>query len=93
MSERSARLRVAGRVQGVGYRAWAIATAAHLGLRGWVRNRADGTVEALVTGEEDAVAAMIEACRDGPPAARVSTLEVEAAADDGSIGFAPRPTV
>ncbi|MGC2414388.1 MAG: acylphosphatase [Stellaceae bacterium] len=90
---RSALLRIAGRVQGVGYRAWAIDTATRLGLRGWVRNRADGSVEALVIGEEDAVAAMIEACRDGPFAARVGEIAVDEAEDDGSDGFRPRPTV
>ena len=89
----AARLRITGRVQGVGYRAWALQMAARLGLRGWVRNRSDGSVEALVVGEEEAVAAMIEACRDGPPAARVSEVAVSDAADDGSQGFRPRPTV
>src|SRR5712691_2382220 len=88
-----ARLRIAGRVQGVGYRAWAIETGARLGLRGWVRNRRDGSVEALVIGEEDAVAAMIEACREGPFAARVTEVLVSDAADDGSAGFRPRATV
>jgi acylphosphatase len=89
---RSVRLRIAGRVQGVGYRAWAIETAARLGLRGWVRNRMDGSVEALVIGEDDPVAAMIEACREGPFAARVTEVAVEEAADDGSDRFRPRPT-
>ena len=89
---RSVRLRIAGRVQGVGYRAWAIETAARLGLRGWVRNRRDGTVEALVIGDEDRVAAMIEACRDGPFAARVTEVAVSEAADDGSDRFRPRAT-
>src|SRR5712691_7538908 len=84
-----ARLRITGRVQGVGYRAWAIETAARLGLRGWVRNR---SVEALVIGEEDAVTAMIEACRDGPFAARVTEILVSEAADDGSDGFRPLAT-
>jgi acylphosphatase len=88
-----ARLRITGRVQGVGYRAWAIETAARLGLRGWVRNRSDGSVEVLVIGEEDAVTAMIEACRDGPFAARVSEIHVSNAADDGSASFRPRATV
>ena len=86
------RLRITGRVQGVGYRAWAIATAALLGVRGWVRNRSDGSVEALVIGEEDAVEAMVEACRQGPFAARVSDIAVGEAADDGSRGFGPRAT-
>ena len=89
---RSALLRITGRVQGVGYRAWATRTAARLGLRGWVRNRGDGSVEALVIGEEDRVAAMIEACREGPFAAGVSEVLVSDAADDGSEGFRPRAT-
>ena len=89
---RSVNLRIAGRVQGVGYRAWAIETAQRLGLRGWVRNRADGTVEALVVGADDAVATMIEACREGPYAARVREIRVSEAPEDGSDGFGPRPT-
>ena len=87
------RLRITGRVQGVGYRAWAVETARRLGLRGWVRNRADGSVEALVSGDEDAVAAMIEACHQGPFAARVAEVAVSDDEEDGSSGFAPRPTV
>ena len=90
---RSVRLRITGRVQGVGYRAWAIDTARRLGLRGWVRNRADGSVEALATGHDDALAAMIEACREGPPAARVAEVAASDAEDDGSSGFTPKPTL
>ena len=90
---RSVHLRITGRVQGVGYRAWAIETARRLGLRGWVRNRADGSVEALVIGADDPVAALIEACREGPFAARVTEVSVGGAVDDGSEGFAPRATV
>jgi acylphosphatase len=90
---RCARLRIMGRVQGVGYRAWALQEAARLGLRGWVRNRADGTVEALLIGADDAVAAMIEACHEGPFAARVREVRVSEAEDDGSAGFRPLPTV
>jgi len=90
---RSAGLRISGRVQGVGYRAWALAAAQRLGLRGWVRNRMDGTVEALVIGADASVAAMIAACREGPIAARVSEVAVGAADDDGSEGFRSRPTV
>jgi acylphosphatase len=89
---RTVRLRGNGRVQGVGYRLWAVETAASLGLRGWVRNRSDGTVEMLLTGPEDAVAAMIEASRRGPRAARVTTIRVADDRDDGSIGFGARPT-
>jgi acylphosphatase len=90
---RSARLRVSGRVQGVGYRAWTIETAARLGLRGWVRNRSDGTVEALVIGADDAVAAMVEASREGPFAAHVRDVAVVDAKDDGSEGFRPLATL
>jgi acylphosphatase len=86
------RLRISGRVQGVGYRAWAMHIAARLGVRGWVRNRTDGTVETLVIGEEPAVAAMVEACREGPRAATVADVTVRAADDDGSTDFTARPT-
>jgi acylphosphatase len=72
-----ARLLISGRVQGVGYRDWAIDTGLRLGLTGWVRNRRDGAVEALIVGEEDAVGQMIEACRRGPPMARVDEIDVE----------------
>jgi len=90
---RSVRLRIYGRVQGVGYRGWAIETAVRLGLRGWVRNRTDGTVEALVSGEDETVAAMVEACREGPYAARVREVAVyDAEGDDGSDGFRALPT-
>ena len=90
---RSVRLRITGRVQGVGYRAWAIETARSLGLRGWVRNRADGSVEMLVTGNDrTAVAAMIKAAREGPPAARVEQIEIADESGDGSVGFAALPT-
>ena len=89
---RSVRLRIAGRVQGVGYRAWAIESATRLGLRGWVRNRRDGAVEALLIGDEARVAAMIEACWGGPFAARVTAVAVSDAPDDGSEGFRPRET-
>ena len=90
---RAARLRITGRVQGVGYRAWALQMASRLGLRGWVRNRSDGSVEAVIIGEEDAVDRMMEACREGPYAARVADVAVSDAADDGSPGFTPKPTV
>ena len=92
MAERCARLRITGRVQGVGYRVWAIETAARLGVRGWVRNRLDGSVEILAIGNEGAVAAMLAACREGPRAARVDEIAVSDAEDDGSAGFQPRAT-
>ena len=86
------RLRITGQVQGVGYRLWATRTGTSLGLRGWVRNRTDGSVEALVTGAPEAVAAMIEATRKGPLGAQVSDVIVIPDQDDRSVGFVARPT-
>lgn len=68
-------LRIHGLVQGVGYRNALQAEATRLGLAGWVRNRSDGTVEALVAGPANAVEALIEWSRRGPPAARVSRVD------------------
>ncbi len=68
-------LRIAGRVQGVGYRDWLMRQARRHGIDGWVRNRADGSVEALLSGEEDALQAVLSACRRGPPLARVESIE------------------
>jgi acylphosphatase len=65
---------IRGRVQGVGYRAWAEYTALDHDLEGWVRNRRDGSVEAVFAGPPEAVAQMIEACRRGPPGARVDEV-------------------
>jgi acylphosphatase len=86
-------LRITGRVQGVGFRAWTAHQAERRGLRGWVRNRRDGSVEALVIGEADAVEAMVEACRRGPSMAWVDGVERRDADDDGSSRFAMLPTV
>jgi len=69
---------VRGRVQGVGYRAWVEMVAFERGLRGWVRNRGDGAVEAVFAGDPMAVEAMLSACRRGPPAARVDDLQNQA---------------
>ena len=90
---RSVRLRITGRVQGVGYRAWAMDRARRLGLHGWVRNRTDGSVELLAIGEDNKVDELIEACREGPFAARVSDVAVADAAHEGGTGFAARPTL
>jgi acylphosphatase len=66
---------IRGRVQGVGFRAWAEMTAIELGLEGWVRNRRDGSVEAVFAGPEGVVRTMIEACRRGPPGSRVDAID------------------
>lgn len=86
------RLVIHGRVQGVFYRGWTVETARALGLRGWVRNRRDGTVEALVAGHEDAVERMVERCHAGPDAALVERVEVEEGHGETPAGFEKRPT-
>jgi acylphosphatase len=71
------RVSVRGRVQGVGYRAFVEDTVLRLGLEGWVRNRRDGTVEAVFSGAEDTIAAAITACRAGPRGAHVEAIDAE----------------
>jgi acylphosphatase len=66
---------IRGRVQGIGFRAWAELTALELGVEGWVRNARDGSVEALLSGPEEVVLTMIELCRNGPPGARVEAVD------------------
>jgi acylphosphatase len=87
------RLSIAGRVQGVGFRMFVTHQAQRQRLRGWVRNRRDGSVEALLIGDADAVAAVTDACRSGPPSARVDRVEQLSAQDDGTPDFTERPTV
>ena len=82
MSDTIRHVTIRGRVQGVGYRAWVAHTADGLGLEGWVRNRRDGSVEAVLAGPVDIVEQMIEHCRGGPSHARVDTVAAtEAGAD------------
>ena len=88
-----------GRVQGVGYRAWTEYTALDHGLDGWVRNRRDGSVEAVFAGPAATVAAVIEACRRGPSSARVEAVRDEAGNPDmlnlrrAGEGFSVLPTI
>ena len=89
---KSVRVSVTGRVQGVWYRGWTVERASAPGLDGWVRNRADGSVEALFAGPADAVDAMLAACREGPPAARVDGVAAVPADDPGPTGFAQLTT-
>lgn len=89
-----ARVRIYGRVQGVFFRNWAMDRARALGVRGWVRNRRDGSVELVAYGEDDSVEALTAACRTGPPAARVERIEVETAEGEGPpAGFRVTATV
>ena len=88
---------IRGRVQGVGYRAWTEYSAIGQGLEGWVRNRRDGSVEAVFAGTSDAVMQMVEACRRGPPGARVDAVDARDGTRDelavrGREQFAVLPT-
>jgi len=87
------RLVVHGRVQGVFYRGWAVETARSLGLDGWVRNRRDGSVEMAIAGNETAMDEMVARCRQGPPAARVTGIEIADTDMEVPAGFESRPTV
>ena len=90
---------VRGRVQGVGYRAFVEDEAARRALAGWVRNRRDGTVEALFSGDATVIEDMISACRKGPWGARVDGIDqregspAELAQRGQFAAFAVRPTV
>lgn len=97
--ERIVRVTISGRVQGVGYRAWTQIEATQRGIRGWVRNRSNGDVEAVFAGPPDAVEALCAACWRGPAHARVDKVVVaqESAAalrDRGAgQGFRQSPTL
>jgi acylphosphatase len=80
-------VRITGRVQGVFFRAWAQGQARELAVSGWIRNCADGSVEAHIDGDEDAVARMIERLRQGPSDARVDELVAEEAAFENTGRF------
>lgn len=88
------RLVITGRVQGVFYRAWFADQARNLGIDGWVRNRVDGSVEAVVQGSPDMVEAIIQAAHQGSPASRVDEVVVSDDAPSVPLdGFVTRPTV
>jgi acylphosphatase len=89
---RTVRLRIAGRVQGVGYRAWTERTAMDLALAGWVRNRRDGTVEAMFSGHPRDVAEMLRQCRQGPRGAVVSEVVIAREGEVSPGGFEVRDT-
>jgi len=93
MSRDAIRLVIEGRVQGVGFRWWTLGVARSFGLAGWVRNRRDGTVEAVVQGSPAAVDAIVAWARRGPEAAEVERLEVAEATAEGELAaFEKRPT-
>jgi acylphosphatase len=82
-------VRISGRVQGVGYRAFVEHEALRRGIEGWVRNRRDGSVEAVFAGEPAVVADMIETCQRGPRASRVDALDQREGGDDELKARAP----
>ncbi len=87
------RVQIFGRVQGVWYRGWTVDQATRLDLSGWVRNRRDGSVEALFVGPTAHVDEMVAACRKGPPAAQVDDIERAPAQGNVDSGFVQKPTV
>jgi len=90
----SRQIRVSGRVQGVGYRIALQGEARKFGVSGWVRNRSDGSVEAVLQGTPQALAALIAWARNGPPGARVTALAESAAEHEPAhSGFELRPTI
>jgi acylphosphatase len=90
---KTVRLIISGRVQGVSYRWWTVGEATRRGLNGWVRNRRDGSVEVLISGPSAEVDDLIEACRQGPAAARVTDVAITP--EEGAVtgGFEQRSTV
>ena len=88
----SLRVRIDGTVQGVGFRAFALRQAVALELTGWVRNRRDGTLEALVAGPTKRVESFIGACMKGPPGARVQNIDLETDALPSGRAFVELPT-
>jgi acylphosphatase len=89
---RSVRVLIEGRVQGVGFRYWTKRVAGELALDGWVRNRRDGSVEALFSGLPDAVAEMLDRASEGPPSAAVTAVRIVEEGADAPDGFDVLPT-
>ncbi|MCI0431242.1 MAG: acylphosphatase [Rhodospirillales bacterium] len=92
-ARKTVRVRITGRVQGVWFRAWTAEQASELRLDGWVRNRRDGSVEAVFSGAAEAVDAMIGRCHAGPPAAVVDQVAVMPEPEAVAAGFHQRSTV
>lgn len=92
MAERQVRVVISGKVQGVWYRAWTREQAEQRGLDGWVRNRREGSVEAVFSGAAEAVEAMLTACRAGPPRAVVHDIAVSPWEEAVEPGFRQLPS-
>ncbi|MCQ0987329.1 acylphosphatase [Jiella marina] len=89
---KSVHVEISGRVQGVGYRAWCEGEAKRLNLSGWVRNRRSGAVEAVFSGEEDAVDEMLKLAGEGPPCGLVQKVEVIGEVESYDGEFEVHPT-
>jgi acylphosphatase len=89
---RTVHIRIEGRVQAVGFRAYVERNALALGLEGWVRNRHDGSVEAVFQGPDETVTEMLALCRHGPPASVVTKVETIGEGVGTVSGFEVRPT-
>ena len=87
------RIRLSGRVQGVFFRNWTIEVARALGVRGWVRNRSDGSVEILAFADPATLEGFIDRCREGPKAAAVEYVSVRETQEAAPPGFTREPTV
>ena len=92
MKKRTVHFCAHGGVQGVGYRAFVESNASQLSIDGWVRNRRNGSVEAVFRGSSDDVAELIERCRQGPAGASVTGVDVREVNDDVGRGFDVLPT-
>jgi acylphosphatase len=89
---RTLQVRITGQVQGVGYRLWTEQAARQRGLSGWVRNRRDGSVEAVISGSDAAVTEMLGYFWQGPPASRVERVDAEPVVPPMQLGFRTLPT-
>lgn len=85
-------IRIEGKVQGVWFRDWTVQAAQAIGVAGWVRNRADGSVEAYAVGAPDLVERLIDRLREGPRSARVDRIDVQEAPLQPVDGFTRRDT-
>lgn len=90
---KAAHVIIHGRVQGVGFREWVRRMAEQRDLSGWVRNRTEGTVEAVFAGKDEAVQSMLDLCAKGPPASFVTKVNVSEAEPPTASGFERLPTV
>jgi acylphosphatase len=93
LSVKTVRVRIEGMVQGIWYRGWTMEQARARGLDGWVRNRHDGSVEAVFSGPSQAVDEMIDACGQGPGLACVEAVHVSDEQDNTDDGFEQKSTV